>query len=59
MTQAELNREVAKALGASLTEVQKQGFELERDLNQLDAMESRRPLVFDWDSQDIGMWPFD
>jgi hypothetical protein len=59
MTQAELNRDVAKALGASLTEVQKQGFDLERELSQLDALESRRPLMFDWDTHDVGAWPVD
>jgi hypothetical protein len=59
MTQAELNREVADALGASLAEVQRQGFDLERDLCLLDTLESRRPMMFDWDTGDIRAWPFD
>lgn len=59
MTQAELNRDVAKALGATLTEVQRQGFDLERDISQLDTLESRRPMMFDWDTGDIRAWPFD
>jgi hypothetical protein len=59
MTQAEFNRDVAEALGATLAEVQRQGFDLERDLSQLEAFENRRPMVFDWDTEDIGAWPFD
>jgi hypothetical protein len=57
MKQSEINREVADALGETVAEIRRHGFDIERDLRQLDAADCRCPFVLDWDSGEVRAWP--
>lgn len=57
MTQLELDSAVATATGENLSEIRQLGFSLADPLEVNYDPEPRRPLVFDWDTGEAGVWP--
>jgi hypothetical protein len=57
MTQCEIDREVAEATGESVADVRRRGFSLWEPRVAGSDLETRPPLVLDWDSGQPGLWP--
>lgn len=57
MTQLELDTAVAVATGESISAIRQLGFSLADPLDVDFDPEPRRPLMFDWDTRDVGVWP--